>query len=138
VIYAAIALAPGIGWVLHALVALGFVAIYRPTNWKRSGLLWECTATRPIWFRPSAQTHGPIVFYAGDDKRTPRLLAHERAHVLQSWLFGMYYPLTYLAWFAVAWIVLLPFKGTDWRPAYRTIPWESWARWCQRRHSLEN
>lgn len=162
-VWVLIALGPGPGWLIHVLIAkfflwkYGYVKKRNHTRWvseyvvdyKRDGAgeIVRTTKGHPlsrIWFQPGAQTHFLHVFYKSEwHWNREDLRVHEFTHGIQALLFGMYFVLSYLLWFGVAYVILFPkhwvqeksfLKATaKWVPAYMSIPWEVWARWRQRR-----
>ena len=135
-------LVPGLFIVLHTLIGLLLMIPYgvEDMRWNKGAL--EVIAKRRkdgrtrIWFEPGAQTWGLVIFHARDWywDHAP-LKVHERVHILQSILFGVVYPVTYLLSFGL--LYLLVKLGWDWWDrdpydddvwhAYRMIPWEIWA-----------
>ena len=101
------------------------------------------TEVTRIFFRPAAQTWGLIIFFADERAlKDESLQVHERVHILQTYLFGAFYLLTYALAFGVLFAIVkadldwwerkvYPDGSTDddvWH-AYRKIPWEIWAYW---------
>ncbi len=148
-----LALSPPIFIILHTLVGLALMPIYGVDKWRwRAGAI-EVMAGRKkdgttrIWFQPGAQTWGIIVFCAnGRNFENEPLQVHERVHVLQSILFGVLFPITYLLSFAFFFVIVK--LRLDWWErhvngggvpdddiwhAYRMILWERWAYSKQRR-----
>jgi len=135
-------LAPGLFIVLHTLLGLALMPFYgvEKIRWYKGAVevVAKCdeNGTTRIFGRPGAQTWGLVIFYAREDAwERPSLRVHERVHILQSFLFGAIYPLTYLLSFGVLFIAVLlgAWKNTPphhfnnmWRAYYR-IPWEIWA-----------
>lgn len=135
-------LAPPLFIVVHTLVGFLLMIPYGVDKWRwRAGAI-EVMASRKkdgttkIWFQPGAQTWGLIIFCAnGHAYEDEALQVHERVHILQTILFGIIYPVTYLLAFAVL-FTLVKLKLDWWERhegdddiwhAYRMIPWEIWA-----------
>ncbi len=135
-------LAPPFFIVVHTFVGILLMPIYGVRDWRwRAGAI-EVLAkskedgTTRIWFKPGAQTWGLIIFCADRQNfENEPLLVHERVHILQTYLFGAFYLLTYALSFAVL-FALVKLKLDWWERndrdddvwhAYRMIPWERWA-----------
>lgn len=142
-----IALSPPLFIVAHTLAGLALMPFYGVDKWRwRAGAI-EVLAKRKkdggtrIWFQPGAQTWGIIIFCASERNfEDESLQVHERVHILQTLLFGVLFPVTYLLAFA-AFFVIVKLKLDWWERhknsrgvpdddvwhAYRMIPWEIWA-----------
>lgn len=145
-------LAPGLFIVAHTLLGVLLMLPYgvESIRWNRWTIEVVAKANKDghtrIWFRPSAQTWGLMIFYASAQlKSSEPLRVHERVHILQSLLFGAVYPVTYLfIFFPLLYVAvkLGAWKNSDdrddiWR-AYRRIPWEIWAYHTQHRFELRS
>ena len=141
-------LAPPLFIVTHTLMGILLMIPYGVDKWRwRAGAI-EVLAKRKkdgttrIWFKPGAQTWGLVIFCSNDYNYAGNapLQVHERIHILQTYLFGAFYLLTYALSFAVLYaLVLCEFDWWDRRVnsrgildddvwhAYRMIPWERWA-----------
>ncbi len=75
-------------------------------------------------FQTAAQTHGSLIWFAKDEWDLPGLVAHEERHVRQGWLFGPLFPLLYISFFLVNFVL---YKG-DIMKAYWENPFERDAR----------
>ena len=115
--------------VLHTLIGVLLMPFYGidQIRWSQGAI--EVIAKKSkdgktrIWFQPGAQTWGLIIFYSSARGwGNAGLRVHERVHILQTYLFGVVYPVTYLLFFGVLFVVIRDF----WK-AYRKIPWEIWA-----------
>jgi len=128
--------------VLHTLLGVALMPFYGVDKWRwRAGAI-EIVAKKKtdgstrIWFKPWAQTWGLIIFCAdGAAYESEALQVHERVHILQTYLFGVLFPVTYLLSFVVL-FSLVKAKLAWWERnkrdddvwyAYRKIPWELWA-----------
>lgn len=137
-----LALAPPFFIVIHTLVGILLMIPYGVDKWRwRAGAI-EVMASRGedgttrIWFKPGAQTWGLVIFCSnGFNYENESLQVHERVHILQTYLFGAPYLLTYVMSFAFL-FVLVKTKLAWWERqegdddvwyAYRKIPWEIWA-----------
>lgn len=134
-------LAPVVFIVPHTLVGLLLIPLYGAESIRWSEGAIEVVAkkradgTSRIIGDPGAQTWGLLIFYRADRfVRVPGLRVHERVHILQSALFGVVYPVTYVLSFLVllagvrwfGWWSNKP-ASADWVRAYLRIPWEIWA-----------
>ena len=136
------ALCPPFFIVLHTLLGLALMPIYGVDKWRwRAGAIEvmagkKADGTTKIWFAPAAQTWGLVIFCAdGRAFENAPLQVHERVHILQTYLFGAFYLLTYALSFGVL-FALVKLKLAWWKRndrdddvwyAYRKIPWEIWA-----------
>jgi len=149
-----LALCPPLFIVLHTLIGAFLIPIYgvEKIRW-RAGAIEIVAKTKEveirgrkqevtrIWFRPGAQTWGLIIFFADERnlKHEP-LQVHERVHIIQTYLFGVLYLLTYGIAFGIL-FAIVKLKLDWWERkkypngeedddvwhAYRKIPWEIWA-----------
>jgi hypothetical protein len=125
-----------LGYVLSApntLIGLLLVLVfYRPQHWRWSDGCIEVICgkhddgTTRIWGKPGGQTWGCMIALADWYQASrPDLRVHERVHVVQGQLLGPLFLLAYGLEFVVRWAA----GGCgDWRPAYRALIWERWAR----------
>ena len=132
--------------VIHSLVGVALMPLYGVEEWRwREGAI-EVLAkkgkdgTTRILFKPGAQTWGLVIFCASErNYNSNSLQVHERVHIIQTYIFGAFYPVTW----ALSWVVLfLAVKLGAWKHdgsrddtwrAYKRIPWELWAYWKQYR-----
>jgi hypothetical protein len=134
---------PGYLWALPATLiglALALPNGARRPRWSDGCL--ELEARRMIG-RPLAQTWGWLIFYTVSIDDAPaigfrdnyRLRAHERAHVVQGFVGGPLFLIAYAACFVWLYLARLDdeLEWRDWRPAYRAIPFERWARAAEKR-----
>jgi hypothetical protein len=115
---------PGYLWALpHTLVGLLLWPAYGGRARWRDGCV-EIVATRAIWGRPDAQTHGWIIFLQTEaDTRDVGLAVHERTHVLQGFFGGPLYVVAYVLCFLALWA----WQRRSWRDAYAANPFEKQA-----------
>lgn len=143
-----LALSPPLFIFVHTLLGLALMPIYGVDKWRwRAGAI-EVMAGRNkdgstrIWFKPGAQTWGLVIFCSsGFTYENEALQIHERVHILQTYLFGAFYLVTYALSFVF--LFALVRLNMDWWKriasdddvwhAYRVIPWELWAYSKQRR-----
>lgn len=112
----------------HTLVGLFvFVVFYHARSWKWHQGVLTCVADGGvIWGHPNAQTQGwAQVFDSEKSRDSAALRVHETCHVVQAFLLGPVYPVLYGLTFLVAY--LKADFPSDWRPAYREIPFEEQA-----------
>lgn len=142
-------LAPVLFLVLHTLLGFMLMPFYgvEKVRWYKGAI--EVVAKRNkhggtrIFGQPGAQTWGLIIFYASERSWDwAALRVHERVHILQTILFGVIYPITYLLAFGVLFLIVKlgldwwerePYDNDMWH-AYRMIPWEIWAYAKQHRY----
>jgi len=113
-------------WALpHSLVGILFLLYYRPESVKwRDGCL-EGVGVDNLLGGPwvGAQTYGWVVYYRDDMQfRRGDLRVHERVHVTQSLIGGVFFPLAYGLHFLWLWGFGL---RQSWRDAYYKIYFES-------------
>jgi len=136
-----IALLPPVFFLLHSLVGLLLTIPYGCKSWKLTTRGLHIVASRRIWFGPSAQTHGGVIFFQHDGAQDYEpLVRHEFTHVQQCLLFGAIYPATYILSFAFFYLIVKlkldwwernSYDDDVWH-AYRMIPWERWAYHVQK------
>ena len=127
-------------FILHTVFALVVLApIFGVESIQWSDWCIEIVAKRNkegktrIWGRPGAQTHALVIFYSSEGNRLRRgLRVHERLHIIQEILFGIFYLVTYGLSFLFNYFVLANFlwkheEAPKWYRAYLRIPWEIWA-----------
>lgn len=117
-------------WALpHTLIGLLLVPLYRPTRVRWSEGCLEMIAgtshgrTR-IFGKPWAQTHGWLIFYAGEEWWSERSLrVHERVHVTHGFIGGPFYVLSYILHFAwlFAFTPTTPVGKPRWKRAYLKV-----------------
>ncbi len=125
-------------WSTPQLIVLGLplALIYRAHSWRWSDGCLEAIGGDRIWGRPGAQTHGWLIFYATErQRRHAPLRVHERVHVLQAFVGGPLYTLSY----GLHWLWLFPLAGGDghaprWRRAYYRVWAERQAYRVQRQY----
>lgn len=128
----AIGYALGFVWSLpHTLLGVLLILVYFPRE-----IRWSqgCLEVIPRWIigSPGAQTHGVVIFYR--DRRTRAwvpLRVHERVHVVQGMIFGIFYIISYSLFFLLKWVS----QGfRHWAVAYMWIPWEKQAYRIQKEY----
>jgi len=112
----------------NTLIGLLLVPLYAPQSIEWCDGCLEVIAgerkdgSTRIFFKPSGQTFGWIIFYATEEKRQKASLrVHERVHVTQGFIGGPLFALTYLLCFAWS-FTRNGFK--DWYSAYMRNPFE--------------
>ena len=142
VLLASLLLCPPFFIVIHTLVGILLMSVYGVDKWRwRAGAIEvmagkKADGTTRIWFKPGAQTWGLVIFCAdGRNFESESLHVHERVHILQTYLFGVFYLLTYALAFGALFAIVK--AKLDWWErnaqdddvwhAYRKIPWEIWA-----------
>jgi len=109
------------GTVLGLLLAL----VYRPKKWRWSQGCLEAIGGDKIWGKPGAQTHGWIIYYRDERAQANEVLrVHERVHVIQAFIGGIFYMLIYGGHFLWNWA---RDDFGPWVRAYRKICWEKQA-----------
>ena len=115
----------------HTVVGLLLALVYVPTSIRWSA---GCIEIIPRWiaFKPAAQTHGFVIFYADEAARADAdMRVHERIHVAQGLVGGPFFVLAYLTCFLY---YLARFRGQGgWLRAYMEIPFERQAYRLQSR-----
>lgn len=115
-------------WSAPQLVLLGLplAVIYRAHSWRWSDGCLEAIGGERIWGRPGAQTHGWLIFYRDEQQRRhASLRVHERVHVLQAFVGGPLYTVSYgLHWL---WLFVLAGPGDGHPPRWKRAYYEVWA-----------
>lgn len=120
----------GYVWSLPQLLLLGLplALIYRAHSWRWNDGCLEAIGGDRIWGRPGAQTHGWLIFYRDEQQRRSKgLRVHERVHVLQAFVGGPLYTLSYgLHWL---WLFAFPPRasGPVTRPRWQRAYYGVWA-----------
>ncbi len=108
----------------HSIVGLLLALYYWPKAWRISEGCIEAIPRNTIIGGKGvgAQTHGCVIYYRDEKARSWKSLrVHERRHVLQGMIGGVFFVLAYVGTFL--WFYLrAPDKG--WYPAYMEIPFE--------------
>lgn len=118
------------------LLGLPLALVYRAHSWRWSDGCLEAIAGAQMIGRPGAQTHGWLIFYAGErQRRHAPLRVHERVHVLQAFVGGPLYTLSY----GLHWLWLFARGGGEgtqprWQWAYRRVWAEQQAYRVQRQY----
>lgn len=118
----------GVLWSLPlTLLGLLLALLYVPRRVRWSD---GCLEVIPRWiaFQPGAQTFGIVIFYADEAaRRDVGLRVHERVHVRQAFVFGVFFSILYLLdflWLFVAACPRVPPGEPRWMRAYRAIAFE--------------
>jgi len=109
-------------WALPAtLVGLLLAIAYRAHSFRWSQGCLEAVSSH-IFFHPTAQTHGFLIFYESEAARNViPMRVHERIHVIQGFVGGPFFMLAYALDFFQG-FVRRGFK--NWQGAYRQIVFE--------------
>lgn len=112
----------------NTLIGLLLLPLYWPRHIEWSEGCLEVVAgehkdgSTRIFFKPSGQTFGWLIFYATEEKRQKASLrVHERVHVTQAFWGGLLFAVTYLLCFAWSY-TRNGFR--DWYSAYMRNPFE--------------
>ena len=109
------------------LTAIGLVLaiVYRPRAWRWSDGCLEALAGDRIFGRPGAQTHGWLIYYRDDVARDDEgLRRHERVHVRDGMIGGVFYGVAYAVTF-LFWYVFTPATPEGW-PRWKRAYYRSW------------
>jgi hypothetical protein len=111
---------PGYLWSLPGTVLGLILAVwYWPRQWRISEGCIEAVAGDRIFGKPGAQTHGWLIYYRDEKARDRQgLRVHERVHVVQGFVGGVFYMLAYGLHFL--WNFAKN-RFRDWDSAYRAI-----------------
>lgn len=118
---------PGYIWSApHTFIGLVLILLYIPRS-----IRWSdgCLEVIPRWIigSPGAQTHGCVIFYANERARgSGELRVHERVHVVQGFIGGPFFVLSYVVLF------LAKFASQGFRDWWRAYMWSPYERHAYR------
>ena len=111
----------------NTLIGLLLIIFYRPKSVRWSDGCLEMVAGRPIWGGAIAQTWGWVIWYAEGIREVEAVRVHERRHVRQSFIFGVFFLVIYVLHFAYLYLFVAednPPYRTRWDDAYFRIIFE--------------